>query len=160
MLGFLLIGLSVGIPILDFRINMPVASNEWFFLVDSDDFDDFSPLFGNIALLVSLHDCGFDVVVVIISLIVGRVHLYIVRLIQLVILRHEKLYFYIQINYYPIFNHFIYSFSPRPPIFPSHPPSYYTSIISSLHHHHPIFKGSLSLSSNYPSLSPSTSFHP
>ena len=112
MLGFLLIGLSVGIPILDFRINMPVASNEWFFLVDSDDFDDFSPLFGNIALLVSLHDCGFDVVVVIISLIVGRVHLYIVRLIQLVILRHEKLYFYIQINYYPIFNHFIYSFSP------------------------------------------------
>lgn len=88
VLSFLLIGLSKSIPILDFRINMSVASNEWFFVVDSDDFDDLSPLFGNITFLISFNDCGFNMIIVVIPLIVGCVHFYIIRLIELVILRH------------------------------------------------------------------------
>ena len=50
---------------------MSVPSNEGFFFVDSDDFDDFAPLFGDIALLIPFDDDGLDVVIVIAALIIG-----------------------------------------------------------------------------------------
>lgn len=65
VVGLLLVSLCEGVPVLDVGIDVAVASQEGLFLVDADDLDDLHPLVSDVALLVPLHHCRLDVVVVV-----------------------------------------------------------------------------------------------
>ena len=60
-----LVSLGKRIPVLNIIVYIFIASNEGFSLVYADDFNDFSPLLCNIALVISLNNCGFNVIVVV-----------------------------------------------------------------------------------------------
>ena len=70
---FLLVSLSECIPVFSISVDVIVASDKRFFLVDSDDLDNFCPLISDIAFIVSFDYCGFDVVEVVDS--VGHLHI-------------------------------------------------------------------------------------
>ena len=63
--GLLLVSLGKGVPALEVVADVLVAADERLLLVDADDLDQFSPLVGNVALVVPFHHCRFHVVVVV-----------------------------------------------------------------------------------------------
>lgn len=65
MCGLLLVCLGECVPIFRIGVDVVIATDEGFFLVDSDDFDHFRPLVSDVALLISLDDGGLDVVEVV-----------------------------------------------------------------------------------------------
>ena len=65
VIGLLLISLSEGVPMFNISIDITITAKEGFFLVDADDLDYLHPLFSDVALLVTLHYCRLDVVVVV-----------------------------------------------------------------------------------------------
>jgi len=56
MVGLLLIGLSISIPILCVIFEIIISSDEGFFFIDSDNFNDFSPLINDISFLISFNN--------------------------------------------------------------------------------------------------------
>lgn len=76
MLGSFLIGLGESIPILYILIYFSIASDEGFFLIDSNDFDDLCPLFGDIAFFIPFDDGGlYMIIVLLIVLALGGNHI-------------------------------------------------------------------------------------
>lgn len=65
MSSLFLISLGKCIPILNIIVYIFIASNEWFSLVDANDFNDLSPLLCNIAFFISLNNCWFNMIVVV-----------------------------------------------------------------------------------------------
>lgn len=57
MIGFFLIGLCKSVPVLSVVLEIGVATDERLALINSDNFDYFSPLVDDVALFVSLYDC-------------------------------------------------------------------------------------------------------
>jgi len=56
MVGLFLIGLSISIPILCVIFEIIISSDEGFFFIDSDNFNDFSPLINDISFLISFNN--------------------------------------------------------------------------------------------------------
>lgn len=69
MVGFLLVGLGPGIPVLGIIFNVGITSDKGFAAVNSDDFDDFSPLVDDITFLISLDYGGLNVIKVVDSIL-------------------------------------------------------------------------------------------
>ena len=58
MRGLLLVGLGEGVPVLRVGVDVGVAPNEGFLLVDPDNFDNLCPLVSDVALVVPLDNSG------------------------------------------------------------------------------------------------------
>ena len=69
MVCFLLVSLGPGIPILGIIFDVGITSDKGFAAVNSDYFDDFSPLINDIAFLISLDDGGLDMIEVVDSIL-------------------------------------------------------------------------------------------
>jgi hypothetical protein len=96
MIGFLLVSLSPGIPILSLIPHIGIPTDEWFAAIDSDDFDDFVPLINDISFFVSLDYSGLNMIEIIDSVLHVDivVHLNILRIKHCFVLLHsfKKLY--------------------------------------------------------------------
>ncbi len=69
MIGFLLVGLGPGIPVLSVIFYIRISTNEGFASIDSYNFDDLSPLINDISFLISLYDSWFDMIEIIDSIL-------------------------------------------------------------------------------------------
>lgn len=89
MIGFFLVSLCKSIPVLGIVFYISVATDEWFTFIDSDNFDNLSPLVDDIALFVSFYHSGLNMIKIIDSIlhvdimvdldVLGIEHFFVVR---------------------------------------------------------------------------------
>lgn len=69
MIGFLLISLCESVPVLSIILDIGVATNKRFAFINSDNFDDLSPLIDDVAFLISLNNSWLNMIKIIDSVL-------------------------------------------------------------------------------------------
>jgi len=104
MIRSFLISLGESVPVLSAGILILVSPDEGFPSVNSDNFDDFSPLVDDISFLIPFDNCGLNMVEVVDPILHIQVVIYLKFLrIHHLILRHfpwKKLYFKLECIYF------------------------------------------------------------